>query len=290
MNPSVFNDDGKILCNIRHTNYMLYHSELNKHNHEYGPLQYLHEEDNHALETNNFICELNPETYMVEGFTKVDMMTSEPEWNFTGLEDARLVRWDSGLVLTGVRRDTKPNGEGRIELTFLDSQYKEVYRQRIEPPKHSYCEKNWMPILDRPYRYIKWSSPTEVVTVYEGGQAATVGEIQPSRIDNVRDLRGGSHAIPYEDGYLAIVHECALYKNQLQQKDATYLHRFVYFNKDFKLTKWSREFSFMGGQIEFCCGMAQHGDNLLISYGFQDNAAFLLSMPVTHVKDWLYYD
>ena len=36
----------------------------------------------------------------------------------------------------------------------------------------------------------------------------------------------------------------------------------------------------MDGDIEFCCGMALEGRHLLITFGFQDNAAYLLKLPI----------
>ena len=66
-------------------------------------------------------------------------------WDFIGLEDARVVRWGGNLYITGVRRDTKINGEGRMELSEIDSleSANEISRVRIEPPNNpdSYCEK-----------------------------------------------------------------------------------------------------------------------------------------------------
>lgn len=52
-----------------------------------------------------------------------------------------------------------------MELSLISSGAKETERSRIEPPTKSYCEKNWMPILDMPFHYVKWTSPTEVVKV-----------------------------------------------------------------------------------------------------------------------------
>ena len=36
MNPSIFNDNGTLLVNIRHINYTLYHSETKKFQHQFG--------------------------------------------------------------------------------------------------------------------------------------------------------------------------------------------------------------------------------------------------------------
>ena len=35
----------------------------------------------------------------------------------------------------------------------------------------------------------------------------------------------------------------------------------------------------MDALIEFNCGLAEVGDDLLITFGFQDNAAYILKMP-----------
>jgi GR25 family glycosyltransferase involved in LPS biosynthesis len=43
----------------------------------------------------------------------------------------------------------------------------------------------------------------------------------------------------------------------------------------------------MGGEIEFCCGLAKYQDNLLITFGFQDNAAYILKMPITFLDNFI---
>ena len=44
----------------------------------------------------------------------------------------------------------------------------------------------------------------------------------------------------------------------------------------------------MGGQIEFCCGLAEQGNNLLLSFGFVDNAAYILQMPKSILNELNY--
>jgi hypothetical protein len=51
MNPSVYVDGQTILVNLRHVNYTLWHSEHKKFEHRYGPLQYLHPENDIHLRT-----------------------------------------------------------------------------------------------------------------------------------------------------------------------------------------------------------------------------------------------
>lgn len=281
MNPSIFNDRGKLVMNIRHVNYVLYHSEGDRFHHQYGPLQYLHPENDRHLRTTNYIADVS-DSLEVSNIRKVDTskLDTEELWEFTGLEDARLFKWNEKMYLCGVRRDTTPHGEGRMELSEIsitEDTVKEISRTRIPAPapNNSYCEKNWMPILDEPYRFIKWSNPTEIVSFGEETKTEFLGK----QIYLPNDLRGGSQAIPWGGGHLAITHEVSLFKSIQGSKNGTYKHRFVWWDKDWNLGSISDAFSFMGGNIEFCCGAALYKDDLLISFSFQDNAAFILRMP-----------
>jgi predicted GH43/DUF377 family glycosyl hydrolase len=226
--------------------------------------------------------------------TKVDTskLDVKPIWEFIGLEDARVVRWDGKLYLCGVRRDTTTNGVGRMELSEIEvsiDSVKEISRVRIDAPapNTSYCEKNWMPVLDKPYHFIKWTNPTEVVKADPVTGACETVVLQELNADYSGNIRGGSQVIPWEDGYLCLNHITYLFKSELQRKNARYRHVFTKFDKDFKIQKVSKEFSFMEGEIEFACGMAQLNDDLLITFGFQDNASFLLRTPKTIVESLL---
>ena len=70
-------------------------------------------------------------------------------------------------------------------------------------------------------------------------------------------------------------HEVDLTKSDTGRKDAIYTHRVVFWDKDFKMVGCTEEFSIMGGLVEFC-GLAQKGEDMYMTYGFQDNAAYLL--------------
>ena len=213
----------------------------------------------------------------------------QPIWEFVGLEDARLVYWDD-YYLIGVRRDTTNNGVGRMEKSKVSIDkdtwtIKEISRERIEVPSQSYCEKNWMPIVDKPFHFVKWHSPIEVMKA-EGTMAQQVAlkqGIQPEK-----DQRGGSQLIRWGSVYIAITHEVDLFKNYLQQKDGIYRHRLCVYDDDLNLVGISPEpFSFLDGRIEFCVGVAEYEGDLLVSFGFQDNAAFVLRVPRAIVEDMI---
>jgi hypothetical protein len=275
MNPSIYNDNGKLLCNIRHVKYTIYHSR--KYPHIYGPLQYIHGESDRTLRTVNYIAELNDDLSIAQHREVKMLELHTPVWEFIGLEDARLFRWEGKLYLCGVRRDTTTNGQGRMELSELDENFKEISRRRLPAPiDTSYCEKNWVPVLDQPYTFVKWTNPTEIVNVEEKTKTTI---LKDNYKELPRDLRGSSHIIPYKDHYIAIMHEVALYETEMKQKDATYLHRFVVWNKNWDIEYIGEPFSFLGGEIEFCTGAALYKRSLLVSFGHQDNSAYILKIP-----------
>lgn len=294
MNPSVFVDDeGEILVNLRHVNYTLYHAE-NKQRFpsRWGPLSYLHPEKDQRLVTVNYLCRLDKNLSMTN-WTKVDTERFDvtPIWEFVGLEDARLVQWKGQYYLVGVRRDTTTNGVGRMEYTHLDLDKttwtaKEIKRVRIPAPAPdiSYCEKNWVPILDQDFLFLKWHTPTEVVRA-EPERPETKQVILKEAIASPKDLRGSSHIVPWGNIYISISHEVDLFKNYLEQKDAIYRHRLIVWDKEMNLVGMSQAFSFLDANVEFCAGAAKYGEDLLISFGFQDNAAFILRTPKAVVED-----
>jgi predicted GH43/DUF377 family glycosyl hydrolase len=291
-NPSIFVDDNRTYINIRHCQYTLYHSELNKHEHPYGPLIYFNPENDITLTTTNYFGELNDDLSL-KWLHKVDtsVLDEKPLWEFVGLEDCRIVKWNSKIYICGVRRDTTTNGEGRMELSELEigSNYvKEISRFRIPAPgiNKSYCEKNWIPILDEDYKFLKWCNPVEIVTVCPTDKTCVTTYLG-SQINFDKDQRGGGQVISWEDGYLTLTHETDLYTSEVGKKNATYRHRLIHWDKNWNVIAKSPAFSFMGAKIEFACGLAQKNDNILITFGFQDNAAFVLECPNYVVKDFI---
>jgi hypothetical protein len=293
MNPSVLIVNGKVIVNVRHVNYTFYHSEAKLFQHPWGPLTYIHPENDMHLRTTNYYCELNDD-FSISKATKINTSrfdTYEPLWDFVGLEDARLVNWDNKLYVTGVRRDTTTNGQGRMELCEIvvsDDDVVEVSRFRIPPPKdpNSYCEKNWMPILDLPYHYVKWSNPTEVVQVDPITQTSRTVHLG-NQIGLPRDLRGGSQVITLDDYYVTLTHEVDLFNSEVGRKDALYRHRFVVWDKSWNFVKVTKDFSIMGAHVEFSVGMCIHGNDILITFGYQDNAAFILKTPIDSLHTFI---
>ena len=287
MNPSLLIDDDKIYVNVRHTNYILYHNEGNQHFYSvYGPLVYMNPENDQHLKTNNFFCHMN-EDLSISSYSKIDTKKFDNqlvyEAEFHGLEDGRLVKWEDRLFICGVRRDTEPTGIGRFELSeFINkgNSVEEINRYRIEPPKKgSFCEKNWMPVLDMPYHFVKWTNPLEIIKVSPSEGTSETVILHHDIYPGVGDIRGGSQVILVGDYRICIIHEVNLKNSLTGKKDAKYVHRFIIWDKGWNLVKMSEPFSFLNGEIEFSCGMGVFNKDILLTFGFQDNAAYLLKIP-----------
>jgi predicted GH43/DUF377 family glycosyl hydrolase len=305
MNPSIFLHKGKILVNVRHVNYILYHSEGKKFPHQWGPLVYIHPENDVALKTHNVMCELD-ENLNLKSAGRVNMvLDTEPTWNFVGLEDARLFSWDDKLYLCGVRRDCYDDkGKGRMEMAeidFIDGEWKEISRNPIPAPgdDSSYCEKNWMPILDMPYHFVKWCNPMQVVHYdIENRKTTNMYLDEGERKPYPKDFRGGSQVFRInENQRMAFIHETNLLKDPFGRKDGDYAHRILIWDNDWNLVHASKPFHFLGTyyehvtdtdyNIEFVTGMTVIGNDILISFGFQDNASFILRVPQNVFADFL---
>lgn len=280
-NITIANVHNQLLVNFRNLNYVLYHAELNKNEHVWGPLLYLHPEADQTLTTYNYLAQLNNE-YNVFAYSLIDtsLLDVEPMWEFIGLEDGRLIHWDNKLYLCGVRRDTTTNGVGRMELSEIGiegNMAKEISRIRIPGPGNndSYCEKNWMPILDKPYHFVKWSNPTELVKYDPINQITTTEILTEYKNFGTKDLRGGSQIVRYKNHYIGIIHEVDLYQSEAGRKDGIYTHRILVWDENFNLVNVSDAFSFLDGKIEFCVGLCEYDNKFLATFGFQDNASFL---------------
>lgn len=287
-NPSICNIGGKIRLIIRNVNYFLWKSEIEDiFNDAYGPLCYITEDSDNRLKTKNFIVDLEDET--LKNITKIDTskLDKEPLWEFVGLEDARLVNWDGKVYITGVRRDTTTNGQGRMELSELNDKGEEVSRIRIESPygDKEYCEKNWMPIIDLPYHYVRWCNPLEVVKANpEDGSCEIVlrkeyNQDFPNLLYDDMPIRGSSQVISVGEYRIAIVHRCELWMNEKNQRSqANYTENFVVWDKDWNLVKVSQPFQFADFDVEFTTGIMFENDVFYIPFALQDNISFLLSV------------
>lgn len=289
MNPSIYNDNGQLRAVVRCVNYTLHHSEMNKFPHWGGPLQYIHPETDVRLATENFIIDLDDNLEITKvRYVDMQLNAEKPLWEFHGLEDARLFRWDGKLYMCGVRRDTTDNGQGRMELSEIeleDNVAVEVSRTRVPSTGNddSYCEKNWMPIEGMEYKWVKWSNPTEIAH-YSMNEHKTYSYMNEfNRFPISDEIRGGTHVIKVDEYYVGIGHSVRLWKPYSGEKDSDYTAHIMVWDENWNIVNITPRFRFMNAKIEFQCGLthANNGD-LIVSFAEMDNGCYCLQMD----KDW----
>ena len=295
MNPTIYLDGDKLLVNLRNINYTLYHSERKKFEHHWGPLVYIHPENDCRLRTWNIVCEIDENMRIIK-YHHIDTsdFPDKQLWEFVGLEDVRIMRWNDKLYTCGVRRDLETTGIGRMELCEIvvgDNYVKQVGQIRVPTTDKddSYCEKNWMPVLDMPYHFLKWTNGTQIVK-YDLETKKTETVVQHDFKDlGCADLRGGSQVIRYDENYrFCLTHETFLTQSPQWRKDGVYRHRFVVFDNNWNIVKVSRRFSFLNADIEFGVGMVEYKGDYLITFGYQDNASYLVRAPKDFVKQYIF--
>lgn len=186
-----------------------------------------------------------------------------------GFEDMRL--FDSNgpsISATVIERNsegwceqfTAALGSGNSDVVYL------MNPRAMNPEGERRNQKNWMPVSGMPVSgFLYQSDPTRLVD-HEG---RTVWEHIPSiAADN---FRGGSQLIPFNGGFLALVHIVHT------QGDRHYQHRFVWFDAELALRAASREFYFHHRGIEFAAGLCWDvkDERLVISYGVKDRESWL---------------
>ena len=295
-NPSVFIDGDNVRMILRNVNYIL-HNSIHPYQcwSGWGPCEYLIPQWDHPhLRTRNFLCEYTQNSI---GWKLIDTTEhdKEPIWDFVGLEDARLVRWDGRLLAIGVRRDDNEKGKGRMEISEINEDGKELSRTKIEVPWDSYCEKNWVPIIDLPWHFMRTSNPVCIVKVNpEDLGKEMMAEIVVEK--DMRDVgpvpgiynatwqgetlfRGSSQVIPYKkDKHIATVHTCELWLNELGRKVPKYLHHVVVWDKDWNLERVSPSFSFNDYNIEFSNGLAYKDGVFYLPFALQDNFSYMMEI------------
>jgi len=292
MNPSILKDGDDWIVNVRNVSYTLHHSDPENTEGDnqdgrfqtpWGPLNYVRPDNDPYLRTDNYIGYLNL-GWGIERYHKIntDKFPKMPDWDFIGHEDGRLMKWDDQLWFAGVRRHA-PDGKGRMQMSRLQLTHNEVTekeRHIIEvPDKSSYCEKNWMPILDMPYHFVKWMNPLEIVKVdlvNDKAEQVHLGKELPFK---TIDPRGGSQVVTYNDYRVAITHSVDPWQSEKGDRDCHYNHRMIVWDKDWNLVSITEPWKFMHGKIEFVCGLAIEDDMMYITFGYQDNSAYLFRVP-----------
>lgn len=206
----------------------------------------------------------------------------------TGQEDCRLFHYKDSIWIICYVLDGNLEGSfsyfpqialGKLPENCADS----IPLTLLLGPDPLKIEKNWLPfVYDNAIHVIYSYHP---LTIYKidpiTGSCQKVIEVDS--IFDASSFRGSAGPIPFDDGYLVLVHEVLITDRR------SYFHRLIYLDSNFKITKMSPLFYFISSGIEFANGMTlDHcGNNLIITFGKEDREPYLAIIDIDYIRSYL---
>lgn len=248
-------------------------------------------DDSHPATTENVLVALNEDLRVVDAGYRIDVRPGDaPSYacHARGYEDGRLFCFQGALWLSAHVLEHSEDGLCRICLLKIDDAGDDAggaSMVRLRGPRDgTRHEKNWMPFVhDDVLHYVYACDPLTILRVDPGTGRCTAVSEEASPIC-CEDFRGGSQGIPFDDGYLFVIHQVA--------EDQTwrgYVHRFMLIGTDLTLKAVSDAFCLNSPAIEFVAGLAAdaRSDTLVLSWGCNDERSMLTRIPTRAVRGLL---
>jgi glycosyltransferase involved in cell wall biosynthesis len=267
INPSVEVYDGNITCNGRCVNYKI--DEQGRY--MIGPKSC----QDAPIDTRNFLVQLNEDLSIKGDAEEIIWERPAPAWPMvTGLEDIRLYRVKGHLCFSACIREQEVTGMPQQIRGVIEDGKVVSWAKMSEATA---CEKNWMPIANDKQDFVYRLDRIAHTMNLDGSETKNPVDVY------VGEISGGSQAIPFKCGYLAVVHEASVDPTNNKR---TYWHRFARFNSEMELVCLSLPFVFFDRQIEFCCGVAYcpNRNNLILSFGVRDAEAWVAKVSIEEVS------
>ncbi len=243
-----------------------------------------------SMRTTNYVADMAPDGALSNA-RRVDV--TDPSLRpGTQVEDLRVFSWQGRLwAVAAVHMGGNPPPvirQGLCEMTEAGAVIPKVHEQ---PSQRQ--EKNWMPLVEGDsLRFVYSTSPLLVTKLDPGSMFVNPPAREMPAVTG--HVRGGTPLVPYKDGYLAVVHEVYRPKREPpnynpllgffapMEKDPVagdvptiYVHRFVRFDRALSRAELSEPFYFRRIGTEFCAGALWRGDKLLLSFGSNENEAWI---------------
>lgn len=208
-----------------------------------------------------------------------------------GMEDAKLFWRDNAWHFTCVMMEKEICEVARMAVCRLDAKAEKViHMEKFSGIEVKRPEKNWM---------LSPNDNPHFDFIYGPNSTVKDGVLTTLMTDNntLHALRGNTNLIDLGDTtYLGIMHRTIGRHTTVSEQNSfgnvnayirNYTHCFVRFDEKGKIIATSEHFQFRKSGVEFAAGIVEHKNNFLISYGVQDIAAFLLTIPKKTVLDSL---
>lgn len=271
MNPSVMLDGDDLVAVIRGVNYRLGDPERS-----WPRLP--------AIRTRNHLARLERDGTAREAREIVPAPSIPPAAPslVVGFEDLRLFRWRGRLHACATVRDRNPAMRCEIALVALDGDARIVELVLLHGYRDDLNQKNWMPAVDGDELLFVYLCDPTIVLRYDPAARRVAVHREHAPALALDHLRGGSQLVRFDHGWLALTHEVAM----IDEANRRYLHRFVFFDRDFRVSAITEPFRFADEPIEFAAGLAYDAtrDAVLASYGVQDCRAMMATIDAASVR------
>ncbi len=203
-----------------------------------------------------------------------------PWWYAEGKEDCRLFKFNGENWFTSSLVDANPNNTIQIGLGKIGEDASITQMTPLKGPDPKRCEKNWLPFVLNQQIHAIYSYDPLIVFKVDPITGTTKKVIETNSFLDTSRFRGSAGPVPFDDGYLVIVHEVAYTDRRY------YLHRFIFLNKKFEITKASPLFYIKTIGIEYCAGMSldHEGKHIAVTLGVEDKEAYIALVDVDEVK------
>lgn len=268
-NPTLLAHDGKLLGLVRSSNYQME-----------GMTYIMPPEDKGVIRTASILVEYGPDFRITAARVLGDPDYARTDFAVDGLEDCRLYSRGAELYVSATLRNFAPyNGNCRIGTARLDREDGCFCALEVPPAPAAQHEKNWMPVIGQDCWLYACNQGGKTLLARRQGPDWALTSTGPAP-RAAQHFRGGTQLVPFAGGYLCAIHEVTVADN-----NRTYEHRFVWFDDQLRIKKLSMPFYFRNKRrIEFAAGLAVVGDQVVLSYGYQDKEAWLAILGAATVR------
>lgn len=206
------------------------------------------------------------------------------------IEDLRITKVDDSIVMLGNIEVGSGKRRPIFLTTGLPKQNQEIIRINceylIDYGGLRQVEKNWVPIESKVDKFVRFPYPVQLSSSVKLINNETYQyEMFQSRCEEMSGMLGSTPLSKLRDGYLALVHSKTLGSSRNNHR---YWHRCIYYDKNFRVEKVSKPFTFLGFDTEFCTGLSIYEDKVYLSFCCNDGVNFILVIDsVTLFRDYM---
>jgi predicted GH43/DUF377 family glycosyl hydrolase len=237
-------------------------------------LEYWMTSSDQSIQTISHLCLLDDDLNIIDMRAIRDSAVRDVKYEWVqGMEDSRLIPVGDNWHRYGTLREHRPDGACEIAEDRLDGEAKVVERFVYPNPEPGRAQKNWTRMVGTNH-WIYLCGPSSVLR-----NGSDLVYDQRQRTPYAGEFRGGSPAIPFQGGFVSIVHLVTW-----DPRPREYWHTLCLFDADGFLEAYTPAFYFKSPGIEFSAGLVVHGDDLVASFGYAESRCFFAHIPIQDVE------